>query len=150
MKDNLRFLLAAVLSSILLVGHVYAETAKPQIDSVRQALNTKLIPGMLISNLKLDGIRANINGTSPTNANISQFLRNLTQSPNFARVELVSLQQKGSTMHFVMTADIQCPSQGSTNIDNLCAKPVAKTGTVFKCSEAGKTVFQDRPCAKSR
>jgi len=150
MTLTIRTLIAALLCGIFLAASVEANlpTPRPNTDSVRQALNAKLVPGMLIGNLGIDGSRANINGISPTNAKVSQFLRNLTESPNFTRVELVSVAQKGGAMHFVISADIRCPAQGSTSDENLCAKPVSKTGTVFKCSQGGKTVFQDRPCTK--
>ena len=152
MTHNIRILFAALLCSIFLVGYAHANTpapaAKPNTDSVRQALNAKLVPGMLIGNLRIDGTRANINGISPTNAKVSQFLRNLTQSPGFTRVDLVSIEQKNGAMHFVIMADIQCSAAGNTSDENLCAKPSSKSGTVFKCSQGGKTVFQDRPCTK--
>ena len=150
MTLTIRTLIAALLCSIFLAAYVQANvpTPKPNTDSVRQTLNAKLVPGMLIGNLRIDGNRANINGISPTNAKVSQFLRNLTLSPNFARVDLVSVEQKGGSMHFVIMADVKCPATGSTSDDNLCAKPVSKSGTVFKCSLGGKTVFQDRPCSK--
>ena len=150
MTLTIRTLFAALLCSIFLAAYVQANvpTPKPNTDSVRQALNAKLVPGMLIGNLRIDGNRTNINGISPTNAKVSQFLRNLTESQNFTRVELVSVAQKGGAMHFVIMADVKCPATGSTGDDNLCAKPVSKSGTVFKCSQGGKTVFQDRPCTK--
>ena len=150
MRPDLRTLLAAMLCSFFLIGYVHAspQTPIPNTDSVRQALNAKLLPGMLIGNLKLDGNRANIKGTSPTNASISQFLRNITQAQNFTRVDLVSVEQKGGVMHFVIMADIKCPASASTTDENLCAKPVSKSGIVFKCTQGGKTVFQDRPCTK--
>lgn len=150
MTLTIRTLFAALLCCVFLAASVEANvpTPKPNTDSVRQALNTKLVPGMLIGNLRIDGNRANINGISPTNAKVSQFLRNLTLSPNFARVDLVSVEQKGGAMHFVIMADVQCSAAGSTSDENLCAKPVSKSGTVFKCSQGGKTVFQDRPCTK--
>lgn len=153
MQQNFNHRLAAWLCCLFLAGHVHANVQKadaprPDTDSVRQALNTKLVAGMVIGNLKISGTRANITGTSPSNANVSQFLRNITQSSGFTRVELVSIAQQGGAMHFLITADIQCPVQGSAGGENLCAKPVTNSGTVFKCSVGGKTVFQDRPCTK--
>ena len=150
MTQSIRTLFAALLCSFFLAGYVHADvpTPKPHTDSVRQALNAKLVPGMLIGNLRIDGNRVNINGISPTNAKVSQFLRNLTQSSNFTRVDLVSVEQKGGAMHFVIMADVQCSAAGSSSDENLCAKPVSKSGTVFKCNMGGKTVFQDRPCTK--
>ena len=59
MTHNIRICFAALLCSILLVGYAHANTpapaAKPNTDSVRQALNAKLVPGMLIGNLRIDG-----------------------------------------------------------------------------------------------
>lgn len=128
-----------------------AESPKPVTASVRQSLDAKLPSGMRITTLKLDDKRANINGVSPSNALISQFLRALTYSRNFTKVELVSVEQKDSAMHFYIIADVKCPTAGSNaNSENLCDKPAVESASVFQCTEGGKTVFQDRPCAKTR
>ena len=128
-----------------------AESPKPVTTSVRQSLEAKLLSGMRITTLKLDDKRANINGVSPSNALVSQYLRALSLSPNYTKVELVSLEQKNNAMHFYIIADVQCPAAGSnTNRENLCDKSAVESASIFKCTEGGKTVFQDRPCAQTR
>lgn len=128
-----------------------AEMPKPVTTSVRQSLEAKLLSGMRITTLKLDDKRVNINGVSPSNALISQFLRALTYSPNYTKVELVRIEQKDNAMHFYIIADVQCATAGSNaNSENLCAKSAVESASVFKCTEGGKTVFQDRPCAQTR
>lgn len=100
---------------------------------------------MRITTLKLDDKRANINGVSPNNALVSQFLRTLTNSPGYTKVELVSIEQKNNAIQFHIIADVQCASTGG---ENLCDKSAIKSSVVFKCTQGGKTVFQDRPCVK--
>lgn len=138
--------LSFVLTSLLLLaGSANADTPKPVTANVRQSLDTKLQSGIRITTLKLDDKRANINGVSPSNTLVSQFLRTLTNSPSYTKVELVSIEQKNNSIHFHIVADVQCTNTGS---ENLCDKSAIKPATVFKCSQNGKTVFQDRPCAK--
>lgn len=141
-----------VLSSLLfLTGAASVDSPKPITANVKQSLEAKLSSGMYITTLKLDNKRANINGVSPSNALVSQFLRNLTNSPSYTKVELVSLEQKNNAMHFYIVADVQCPTAGNNaGNENLCDKSAIKPGTVFKCTVGGKTVFQDRPCVTGK
>jgi len=143
--------LGFALSIVFFSGYAAsADSPKPIAAVVRQSLDAKLSSGMRITTLKLDDKRANINGVSPSNALVSQFLRNLTNSPSYTKVELVSIEQQNNAINFHIIADVQCPAAGSANGENLCDKSAVKTSSVFKCTEGGKTVFQDRPCAKTR
>ncbi len=146
-----RTLAFAFFGILFMTGAANIDAPKPVTENVKQSLEAKLLSGMRITTLKLDDKRANINGVSPSNALISQFLRALTYSPNYTKVELVSLEQKNNVMHFYIIADVQCPTTGgNTSGENLCDKSAVKPASVFKCSVGGKTVFQDRPCAKAK
>lgn len=148
---TLRTLALAFFGILFLTGAANADATKPVTANVKQSLEAKLLSGMRITTLKLEGKRVNINGVSPSNALISQFLRTLTYSPNYTKVELVSLEQKNNAMHFYIIADVQClTAGGNTSTENLCDKSAVKPASVFKCTVGGKTVFQDRPCAKAR
>lgn len=144
--------LTFALTCILFLGAAAnVDTAKPVTANVRQSLDAKLLSGMRITTLKLEDKRANINGVSPSNALVSQYLRKLTMSPNYAKVELVSIEQKNNMIEFYIIADVQCPgANGNANGENLCDKSAVKPASVFKCTQNGKTVFQDRPCAKGK
>lgn len=122
-----------------------ADTPKPVTANVKQSLEAKLVSGMRITTLKLDDKRANINGVSPSNALVSQFLRTLTNSADYTKVELVSIEQKNNAIQFHIIADVQCANTGG---ENLCDRSAIKPAKVFKCTQDGKTVFQDRPCVK--
>jgi len=145
---NLRALLIASLCSMSFAGQANADVSKPIVASVKQSLESKLATGMRIDTVKLDDKRANINGTAPSNAAISQFLRKVTESTSYTRVELVSLNQENTLIHFNIIADVKCPAAVNGNPgENLCIAPLVKTGSVFKCTQNGQTVFQDKPCA---
>lgn len=133
------------------MGAANGDTAKPVAANVKSSLEAKLQSGMRITTMKLDNKRININGTSPTNALVSQFLRQLVNSPSYTKVELVSVAQQNNTMLFHIIADVQCPNTGSnTGGENLCDKSLVKPSSIFKCTQGGKTVFQDRPCVSSK
>lgn len=144
--------LSFVLSCLLCTtGAASADAPKPVAANVKQSLEAKLLSGMRITTLKLDDKRANINGVSPSNALVSQFLRNLDNSLSYTKVELVSIEQRDNAIQFHIVADVQCPSTGSnTNSENLCNKLAIKPTSVFKCTQNGKAVFQDRPCVKTK
>ncbi len=149
--STLRSLAFAFFGILFMTGAANMDASKPVTASVKQSLEAKLPSGMRITTLKLDDKRANINGVSPSNALISQFLRALTYSPNYTKVELVSLEQKDNAMHFYIIADVQCsPPGGNASTENLCDKSAVRPASVFKCSVGGKTVFQDRPCTKAK
>lgn len=149
--SKLRTLAIVFCGILFLTGAANVDTPKPVTANVKQSLEAKLLSGMRITTLSLDDKRANINGVSPSNALISQFLRALTNSPNYTKVELVSLEQKNNVMHFYIIADVQCPTTGGNSSgENLCDKSAVKPASVFKCNVGGKTVFQDRPCAKAK
>jgi hypothetical protein len=142
---------ALAISLALLSGaSASAESAKPVTASVKQSLEAKLLSGMRITTLKIDDKRADIKGVSPSNALVSEFLRNLTNSPSYTKVELVSIEQKNDNVSFQIVSNVQCPIAGSTTTgEKLCDKSAVKPSSVFKCTVGGKTVFQDRPCTKT-
>ncbi|MGH8106118.1 MAG: PilN domain-containing protein [Arenimonas sp.] len=144
---TLRVLPFALTCILFLGGAASVDTAKPVTENVKQSLEAKLASGVRITTLKLDDKRANINGVSPSNALVSQFLRTLTNSPNYTKVELVSIEQKNNAINFYIIADVQCPNAGG---EKLCDKSAIKASSVFKCTQDGKTVFQDRPCVKGK
>lgn len=149
--STLRTLAFVFFGILFLTGASNVDAPKPVTTNVRQSLEAKLLSGMRITTLTLDNKRANINGVSPSNALVSQFLRTLTSSPNYTKVELVSLEQKNNTMHFYIIADVQClTAGGNTSAENLCDQSAVKPASVFKCTVGGKTVFQDRLCAKTK
>ncbi len=142
--------LSFVLSCLLFTtGAASIDAPKPVAANVKQSLEAKLLSGMHITTLKLDDKLANINGVSPSNALVSQFLRNLANSPSYTKVELVSIERRNNAIEFHIVAAVQCPSSGNnTYIENLCDKSAINHTSVFKCTQNGKTVFQDRPCVK--
>jgi hypothetical protein len=151
--NSAKDLLCILLTSgfLFLTAPANADTPKPIAASVKSSLDAKLQSGMRITTMKLDNKRININGTSPTNALVSQFLRNLVNSPSYTKVELVSIAQQNNTMQFHIVADVQCPNTGGkASGENLCDASSVKPASIFKCTQGGKTIFQDRPCAASK
>lgn len=112
---------------------------------VYNALQPMLPPGVAILDTRVEDGRAIVAGTSPTNALVSQFMRNLDSAAEFRAPELRQIRMDGGRMHYDIAVTIDCAAGGKLGGGVLCAKP-AKAGSMHRCRVNGVLTFQGTPC----
>jgi hypothetical protein len=120
-----------------------ARTFTPQ--QVSNALQPLVPSGVSISEVRVERNTVVVTGTSPSNTVLSQFLRNTTETAEFERVELRSIEQQGSASRYEMSLEIDCSAQPAAKPGSLCGAP-AKAQSVYKCRIDGTMTFQATPC----
>lgn len=114
-------------------------------DKVYNALQPMLPPGVSILDTRVEGGRAIVAGTSPSNALVSQFMRNLDSAAEFRAPELREVRMEGGRMRYDLAVTIDCAAGGKLGGGVLCAKP-AKAGSMHRCRVDGVLTFQGTPC----
>lgn len=115
---------------------------------VRSALVPLLPAGVRLHEVGFDGERVVAKGISATVQPVSQLLRNIERSANFAQPELRTIAVRADRAHdFEVALQVTCDSTAGGPCLIAEARTGAQAGTVFKCKVDGALRFQDRPCA---
>jgi hypothetical protein len=142
------FLLAGLLVGGGAIAQASAPSTPPKTyapDKVYNALQPMLPSGVAILDTRVEDGRAIVAGSSPTNALVSQFMRNLDSAAEFRAPELREIRMEGGRMRYDIAVTIDCAAGGKLGGGVLCAKP-AKAGSMHRCRVNGVLTFQGTPC----
>lgn len=123
-----------------------AQTPEYSKDKVYNALQPLLPAGVGITTVSMAGNRATISGTSSSNAQLSQFLRNADGAPEFEMPELESVATDGTRVQYTIAVDVRCAEGPARSGSALCAGAASRGQAVYKCRIDGTLTFQATPC----
>lgn len=138
MRKSLFFMLALVS-----INTAVAQQATPTDTIARDLLQALAPSGLAMTQLKVDGTRITVEGSAPQSTVISQFMRQIDESPQLDRVELVQIQNVDGAMRFTLAASADCLADGN----QACGAPARPSKpSVYKCVINGVVSFQATPC----
>jgi hypothetical protein len=140
------------VAGLLACGVVFAQGGKPaaapksyEPGKVYNALQPMLPAGVAILDTQVNGDRAIVAGSARSNAQVSQFMRNLDTAAEFRAPELRQIRMEGGRVQYDIGVTIDCAAGGKMGGGILCAKP-AKAGSLHRCRVNGTLTFQGTPC----
>lgn len=140
------------VAGLLACGLACAQGGKPPAAAkaydpgkVYNALQPMLPAGVAILDTQVNGDRAIVAGSARSNAQVAQFMRNLSTAAEFSAPELKQIRMDGGRVQYDIGVTIDCAAGGNLGGGILCAKP-AKAGSLHRCRVKGTLTFQGTPC----
>jgi hypothetical protein len=145
----MRVSIIGIICSLVLSPPAFAQTgASPRIsqDRITSAVGALLPEGVDVEVIEVRDLQVSVSGVATDTVQLSQFIRRLTDSGDFAPVKLESVSKINTSSGFTLTTTIECSAAGSGQTTTLCGTAPPKTTPVHKCMVNGTITFQGTPC----
>lgn len=124
-----------------------AQTPPAQIEHdpirVSAMLQTMLPTGVTLGQVTVAANSVTANGNVTSTPLLSQFMRSISGTTEFQRVELQKVEPSSTGNQFTISFQIVCANDAKTGI---CAPAKSKSLAIHKCIINGTVSFQATPC----